>query len=485
MEEERRRDWQYWALSGIALASLAAFCYLRLRNLGHLLLWDEAQFVLYTRSFVDGTNDQWARFIHLHPPIYLWINSLLYRVFGTEAAGFEVVSILFSLGTLLLTWRLAHVLFGRWAGVLAMFFLAVLPASTVIDTWIKQDAAAVFFLTLTIYLFVREKYAWGGVALGLGMLCKETAVFALLALGTYSVLSWRRSQVWGVAKVALIGAAISAWWYIFVSDYVGNFADFFLGRGNESRLFSQPWHYYFSGLPDDLGWIILAAAGAGAAYCLWRRFQGSRVHLLPLAWFLSIYAFLSISAGKPYWMVTTALPALAILASIGVVETAQWLGKHIHRVRLARALQGLLIGAMMLAAFAGAARTSDVDYNVARFPAYWQQADLSRQDAEFLKENMGEADKLFIIFNAIDRWDPTLVYYLGDIDFIPGTSGMLGSPEDLAAYVRATGADWIYLANDDVYYDQLQGFLAAADGLMPVESVYSGDWSIIIKLGGN
>ncbi len=484
MEEKLRRDWQTWLLGGIVLASLAVFAYLRLRNLGHLLLWDEAQFVLYTRSFADGTKDQWAGLVHLHPPIYLWINSLLYKAFGTEAVSYEVVSLLFSLGTLLLTWRLAQVLFGRWTGALALFFLAVLPASTVIDTWIKQDAAAVFFLTLTIYLFVREEYAWGGVALGLGMLCKETAVFALLALGTYSILSWRRSQVWGVVKIALIGAAISAWWYLFVSDYVGNFADFFLGRGNEAGLFSQPWHYYFSGLPDDLGWIILAAAGAGAAYCLWRRFGGSRVHLLPLAWFLSIYAFLSISAGKPYWMVTPALPALAILASIGVVETAKWLGRRIPRVRLARAMQGLLVGTLMLATFLGAAFTSDADYDTARFPAYRQQADLSRQDAEFLEENMGEADKIFIIFNAIDRWDPTLVYYMGDIDFIPGASAMLSSPENLAAYVRATGAGWIYLANDGAYQDQLSGFLQAMYGLLPVEAVYSGNWSVIIKLSG-
>jgi 4-amino-4-deoxy-L-arabinose transferase-like glycosyltransferase len=485
MEREKWRDWRTWALGGIVLASLATFLYLRLRNLGHLLLWDEAQFVLYTRSFVDGTKDQWAGLIHLHPPIYLWISSVLYGVFGIETVSYEVVSILFSLGTLLLTWRLAKVLFGRWTGAMAMFFLAVLPASTVIDTWIKQDAAAVFFLTLTIYLFMREKYAWGGVALGLGMLCKETAVFALLALGIYSVLSWRRNLVWGVVKVALIGAALSAWWYIFVSNYVGHFGNFFMGHGLEAEAWAQPWHFYFSGLPEDLGWVILAAAAVGAAFCIRRRWQGSLVHLLPLAWFLGIYAFLSCSYGKPYWMVTSALPALAILASIGVVELTRWLGEHIHRASLARVTQVLLVGTVMLAAFLGAAWTSDAEYNTARDLRYWQQADLSRQDAEFLKDNVGETDKLFIIFNSNDRWDPTLVYYMGDIDFIPGTSGMLGSPEDLAAYVRAIGADWIYLANDAAYQDQLQGFLDAMDGLLPIETVYPGIWSIIIKLGGS
>jgi 4-amino-4-deoxy-L-arabinose transferase-like glycosyltransferase len=264
------------------------------------------------------------------------------------------VSILFSLGTLLLVKRTAGFLFNRWTGALAMFFLAVLPASTVFDSWIKEDALAVFFLTLTIYLFVRKKYVWSGVALGLGMLSKEIAVFSLLAIGIYVLTCWQRDQVLGMVKVGLIGAVISFWWYFFVSSSVGLFGGFFLGTNNEAAVWAFPWHFYLSGLPDDLGWCILAAAAVGMAACFWRRFQGSRVHMLPVAWFIPIYVFISFSVGKPHWMVSSALPAAAMLAAIGTVESAKWLGGHISSARLARVAQISLVGTLMLWAFLGA-----------------------------------------------------------------------------------------------------------------------------------
>jgi hypothetical protein len=62
-------DWEKWGPAALAILAIAIFLYLRMRNLGHLLNWDEARFVLYNRSFTGNVEDVWSRFINLHPPL--------------------------------------------------------------------------------------------------------------------------------------------------------------------------------------------------------------------------------------------------------------------------------------------------------------------------------------------------------------------------------------------------------------------------------
>lgn len=481
-EKTRRVDWKKWGPAALATVAIAVFLYLRLRNLGHPLNWDEARFLLSSRSFSGGIEDKWSEYINLHPPLYLWICAFMGKAFNGGAISFELVSILFSLCTLLLVGRMAGVLFDRWTGALAMFFLAVLPASAVLDTWIKQDAIAVFFLTLTIYLFVREKYVWSGVALGLGMLSKEIAVFSLPVIGVYALACWQRDKVLGVVKVGLIGAALSFWWYLFVSSSIGLFGGVFLGTNSEAETFAPYWHYYFSGLPVDLGWCVLVAALVGLAFCFRRIIQGSRVHLLPVVWFFSVYVVLSISIGKSYWLVTPALPAAAILASIGTVESAKLLGGHISSARLARLMQGVLVGALVLLALVGGVFTSSAKYNYTR-GFFLEMAEAARKEADYIRNTISEGDTVFMVHGERFTGDPSLFYYLGDAGLDLGAAWRQASPEDAAAYVLATGANWVYLERVDFYTEEFNDYLKKLNELLPIEFIYqSNEYSYLLKL---
>jgi 4-amino-4-deoxy-L-arabinose transferase-like glycosyltransferase len=475
------------------LAALGLFCFLRLRNIGHLLVWDEAQFVLYTRSLVEGTRDPywfyWSRFFHLHPPVYLYLCSFLYRVDGGDPRAYEAISFLFSLGTFLVTWRLAVRLYGRRAGAWTAFFLAVATASTFFDTWIKQDAAAVFFSVLCVHLFMQERYLGSGVALGLGMLSKETAVFALLTLLAYSLAARERRRLGGAVKAGLLAAAVSGWWYLFVSDYVRNFARFFAGRGMEAQAWRAPWGYYFSGLPADLGWVPFCLSMLGCLVCLRRYLKRDRKYALPLCWFLPTYLFLSFSTGKPYWMVSSALPALALLAALGAVSLLGWVRRGIRGRRAAAAGAAVLAAALLLGSALGACTTREADYNEGRNPDHWQQAVNSRRDALFLKGAMRPGDRVAAIFNSSDMWDPTFTYYLGDVDLVPASHLFLKDPDAMALEVRKRGIDWIYIGiyvsaeQEFQQYDQdLRYFLARLPLLLEARGFYQTGWSVMIEL---
>lgn len=476
-------DWKKWGPTLLACAAVAVFLYLRLRNLGHTLNWDEARFILYNRSFVNGLDDYWSTCIAIHPPLYLLTCAFVNRAFSGGEKSFELVSLAFSLGTLLLLGSLGRRAFSRWVGALAMFFLAVLPASTVFDIWIKEDAMAVFFVTLTVYLFMRKKYIWSGVALGMGMLSKEIAVFALPAVGIYALTCWSREKVLGVAKVGLTGAALSFWWYTFVSVSVGNFGGFFRGTSSESADWHRSWSYYLTGLPDDLGWVILALSVAGLLFCLRRRFQGGQEYMLPVAWFVPVYIFLSLSYGKPYWMVTAALPPAALLAAIGLSETVKWVGRNVSRGRLALALQALLAGGLLTAALMAAVVTSGGEYNVSRSGTYWPGAVEVRKVAEIILKETEDGDKVMMIYNKEDELNPELAYYLSgsSLDLVSGAAWMLKSPDDLAAYVRATGSDWVYVG-EVAYDEEMVALRRKLEEEMKVEKFINGDAYILFKL---
>jgi len=468
-------------------ASLLLFILLRLRHFGHLLLWDEAQFVLYARSFVEGARDPqwfyWSRFFHLHPPAYLYVCSAFYRLRGGDSPGaYMTVSLLFGLGNLLVLYRLSSHLFGRRVAAWSALFLSVFPALTFFDVWIKQDAAAAFFSTLSIYLFARKRYGPAGAALGLGMLCKETAVFALLTVGVWAMARRNRDALRGAAVCGLIAAVLCSWWYLFVSDYVGHFADFFLGRGTEAGIWRQPWHYYLSGLPTDLGWAATCLAAWGCLVCLRRAGRGDGDSLLPLCWFLPTYAFLSFSAGKPYWMVTTALPALALLAGTGAEALARW---AFERAVGSRGTALALILAILLAAgpALGGLAMGEADYNGRRYDAYWEQAVASRDDALFLAGSMLPGERVAVIFNSRDIWDPTLMYYFGRPGLVPAESAFLGDPGEMARRVEEMGIGWIYVGRDSAYERELRSFLPEIRRLLPVTAEYRNGWRVILRLG--
>ncbi len=476
-------DWRRGWTTILVLLSIVVFLSLRLRNLGHLLTWDESQFVLINRAYVGGIDNQFHLLVNHHPPIYLWVSSFLYKYLHLEAKSYQLVSVILSLGTLLLVYALARFLYGERVGALSCFIYATLPAATVLDTWIKQDALAIFFLALTIYLFVKGRYGWGGVAIGLGMLCKEIAVFALMVLVIYALVCRSKDKIKGTLIVGAVGFLISFWWYLFFSTSKGTFWGFFWGSSLEAKVWKLPWHFYLRGLPTDLGWLILVLCFYGLALCIYRGIEGSRAFFLPAVWMLSIYIFLSFSYGKPYWMVGSALPAAAILAALGI-DQLTW---HIRRSELGKrtliplaslVVAGALIFFLMVGIF-----TEYKNYNMKRMPNYWLGAEYARDDALYFRKNMIEGESIFAIFNSVNRDDPTFLYYLGRVDYVSQPWDFLEKPDKVAAYVRGSGIDWIYIGRDAAYMETLERFMSRIGDYLR-GTVRETVWSIIIHVEG-
>ena len=474
------RKWLVWA----ALACITAlFLVLRLRYINQLLGWDEAQLALTIRSFSAGTRDVWSSLSHIHPPLYLWLMAFLTKAFGARVIAYKVFSILFSFGTLVVTYAIAKRLFSQGVALLAAFVLAVMPAAVVMDTWVKQDPMVGFLIVLTIYLFVRGSWKWAGVVFGLGMLTKETAIFALMAVFLFSLACWDREKLKQTAFIAGIGFVMSFWWYAWLATGVGHFWSFFWSGAGDGALFKQPVGYYFAGLTKDIGWLLLALLALGLVVCVYRRIRdGKKDYALPVVWFLGVYLFLSISVGKPYWMVPPALPAIAMLCGIGAAGVLGLVPRLVTNPWAERSTKSALVAALVVVTVFSAFSLGYLSYNRARYKTYWDYSAGVKKDALYLKARAGGNPVMVILDEKQINRDAILTYYLGNTKQISLFSNILAKPRELVdQYAITYNSDWIYIkTRPDV--KQVDSFLAGLADWVPYKITRNSKWGTAVEL---
>lgn len=359
------------------LAILVLLALLRVFNIGHVLGYDEAW---NANSVIDAatghTSDVFYNNFLRHPPLYTGLGALYAVATGTGRTGvayaMEIMSLLFSVGLAVVIFLCGRDWFCDLAGLGAAFLFAVMPAARVYDTLVKQESMALLLGMLFALFFFRRKYALAGVFLGLAMLTKEIFIFVPAAVFLFLLATRRLREMKGFLLSAGIGVAMSFWWYLFLSKSRGEFLRFFLGRSQESMNWKQPWHFYLGRLGADTGWVALALVLAAVVFLALRiaregwpgwsartraadessapepgrqpEGRGWQMAMLPLVWILFVYLFLSLSIGKPPWLVYSALPAFALLGGWGASEGYRVLA---DRRKVALATAGVVIAAAL------------------------------------------------------------------------------------------------------------------------------------------
>jgi 4-amino-4-deoxy-L-arabinose transferase-like glycosyltransferase len=416
------------------LAIVVLLVLLRVFNIGHVLGYDEAW---NANSVIDAatghTGDVFYNNFLRHPPLYTGLGALYAAATGAGRTGvslaMEIMSLLFSIGLAVVIFLCGRDWFDDLAGLAAAFLFAVMPAARVYDTLVKQESMVLLLGMLFALFFFRRRYALAGVFLGLAMLTKEIFIFVPAAVFLFLLATRRLREMKGFLLSAVIGAAMSFWWYLFVSKSRGEFLRFFLGRSQESLNWKQPWHFYLGRLGADTGWVALALALAAVVFLALRiagegwpgwsararaaaegaapetgleaKGRGWEMAMLPLVWALFAYLFLSLSIGKPPWLVYSALPAIALLGGWGASEGCRLLAAR-RRVALATA------GVVMAAALALSLQVG--------FGSFLKRADLTyahsltyERIAEYMNERMPADGRVLL---RVNDFGPNLAFYL-------------------------------------------------------------------------
>ncbi len=243
-DSEQQNDWRrdpvLWAI--MALAAIFGLCY----N-GAILLGfgpDELRHMNYVKLLLDAHQLPRIESVQpyaetggahaFHPPLYYLILLPFYALTRwmpgeSEWHVVRLASLALCLGALPLIYQIARRIGSVWFARLVVAQIALLPLWGMTAATINNDSAAFFAVTLFLWLLTvkysdnpnRRALLWLGVVMGLGGLCKATA---LLCDGVGLILFlWARDgknilknkAAWqSMATVVFIGALIVSPWHI-------------------------------------------------------------------------------------------------------------------------------------------------------------------------------------------------------------------------------------------------------------------------------
>lgn len=403
----------HWIFLGICAAIFIA---LRVRWVGHLLVWDEAMTLCTVRSFVSGGHDYFSHWFWRHPPLFTVLMTLLHPLETGFAERTEYLAIGFGLINLLLLFKLNDKLFGPSVALWSVFLISIMPGAAFFDTWIKTDHPVTTFGLLAFLCLLTDRTYLAGLCIGIAFLFKETAVF--YAMAAFLLYFTRPRNQWnaaGILALTLIPVLTCGWWYLFFAGESGNFLEHFhFGFGTETG-FAASWHYYLEQLPIALGpgGVMLAWVGAivlvltamndkfdNASRCL--------PGLWPLFLILPSYILISAMKSKVAWTIIVLLPAWATLQGIimsGCIDLAK------HRSSILPIVAAVFIIALSFLHFV------DRDYETMLRDidaGQWRGASYSRQAAEVMNRLVRDGDRVLITsfhyWKGLGTGDPCAVF---------------------------------------------------------------------------
>jgi 4-amino-4-deoxy-L-arabinose transferase-like glycosyltransferase len=264
-----------------------------------------------------------------HPLLYQTALSVGFVFGGGDRFG-RLLSVAVGVGTIVLTYRVGALMYGRRAGVLAALFLALMPYHVLVSRQVLLDLPEAFFATLTLYflaLYVtRGKSSWlyaAGGGVGLTVLSKEVGLLFVGAVYVFLALSPRIKTRLRDLAISLLVMALVILPYPLSIAFSGK--SHTGGKFLSYQLFRRPNHSFFfypTSVSEAVGPLLLLAAGAG----LWllRRDRSWRETLL-LSWVIVPVVFFELWPVKGFQYLLPIAPPLALLAARAVARL--WEGR--------------------------------------------------------------------------------------------------------------------------------------------------------------
>lgn len=310
---------QYFWLILILLAAFAARIYKIDSPIADWHSWRQADTAAVTRNFVKVgfnpfipkyddfsgvsehpmTNPNRFRFVEF--PIYNIAVYPVYMIFGVDDKYSRLVSVLFSLGSIVFLYLLAKKNFGVRIGLLTAFVYALLPFNIFFSRTTLPEPTFLFF-TLGMMYFVDKWISQNSFSVGVAavlftivaFLIKPWAIFFVPPL-VYSL--YCRYGLKNIPKKFIIFAILSVlpfiiWRFWILQQPEGIPASGWLANGDHIRFRPAFWWWLIS---ERIGREILGATGL-VLFTIGFLLRPKNRNLFMHIWLLSMFAYLSVFA---------------------------------------------------------------------------------------------------------------------------------------------------------------------------------------------
>jgi len=281
----------------------------------HLLDWDESVYISMARYVYSG--GKLGLFEHIRPlglPIMMPFGSIILA---------DLVVLVFSLGVIYLSYRIARDFAGEKAAIWSAIFVAASPVFFVYSLKVYTGIPTMFFVLFSLLLIIRKQYAWSGLAAGIAFLFRFPAGLILPAL-----LLLTRKPKPALKLIAVFTLAILPYLAYSTIAYGGPFYTLSDAIGHQDNEFfringlTQNLLYYPFVLVYPLPVLLL---GFAAVF-----FYKKRLNYVGVPFILFLAYFTWIVNKQPRFALMM-LPFLAMLAAYSLFRIAR-LGKAIRYV---------------------------------------------------------------------------------------------------------------------------------------------------------
>jgi len=191
-------------------------------------------------------------------PVCLWFMAIMFKLFGISEFTARFHSALFGIGTIILVYFLGKLLFNQWIGFFSSLILLTTQIFTKNARHAMLDVGLTFFVTLSIFFFVKAiksnkkqnlYFILFGLSTGVAILTKSLlGSFPLIITFFYLLLSGNTKKIFNPFYIFGIILAILlpfSWWFYnyikngheFLASHFGNiifYRAFVVGKGKQT-----------------------------------------------------------------------------------------------------------------------------------------------------------------------------------------------------------------------------------------------------------
>ena len=271
-------------------------------------------------------------------PLYPYLIALFYKLTGNWEPIGRIISFLFSLGTMIIFFRLSRYLFNRKTAIAVSFFFTLSPILMIISNSIQPESVMFFFYIGAAYNFIRcidsqfEKYYTSTILFtALALLCKITA----LNIGILFILTiiinkgWRWLLKPKVIILGLLGVLPSVIWYYYSHNFYTHYGNS-LGMSNEYAWVGRDFFtnsYFIKGIiHQELVhvWTYSGAFIVLVAFLSTKIIKNQKI-IFPVCWLVAAVIFYIIAARTTsdtwaYYYHIFSVPSASMLLGISVIE---------------------------------------------------------------------------------------------------------------------------------------------------------------------
>ncbi len=244
----------YWLLGIIALAACVRIVFALQTTddpFRGLLFLDSRVYHLLAAEIANS--NFWGSEVFFRAPLFPYILAITYKLFGLESAAIQVFHALLGIGTVVLTYLIANIHFGRRVARIAGICTALYPTLYFFELSLMPTALEVFTFTAAVYCLSRYQknrtnvaLAIAGIVLGLAALSRPTILSFVLVLPLWLWLLERKQNwksiatkmIWVVVPMAIVILPVTIRNYMIEPDLVmissQGGANFFIGNNQNA-----------------------------------------------------------------------------------------------------------------------------------------------------------------------------------------------------------------------------------------------------------